>query len=293
MTNYLPAFVDAEVTIREALCAVGVAAGLNSAWWHGRDALRRHLPERALGSLIESVHLHLQRGSGAVVVRLGPAVSPDSVRLLQLVLGESLGSILTIAPDEPGRPLFRISAVEGADRTGEYVGNAKKRSPIGFHTDGSGVASPIGTLSMACIRPASRGGETRLSDAKRVHARLSDPARRVLEAPQPRENPYRRLPPDELVVLPVFDPLADLAFSYHPSRLRNGIQAVRGGLSEPETAALAELEGLLEAAAIELLLLAGDILMIDNRRLAHDRRLFIDDPASPRLLERLWIGLAV
>jgi len=292
VTPLIVARIDVSDPLGHALDAVGAAAGDADGWWHRRADLLPHLPAEALSDLVRSVRGQLA-GSGAVLVRLGPSMPADSTRLLQLLLGEALGPILTIAPDEPGRPLFRLSAVEGAGRTGAYVGNAKKRTAIGFHTDGSGVSPAVGMLSMACIRPALRGGETRLCDSRTVHQQLSDPARRVLELPQPRENPYRRLPSAELVLLPVFDSLEGQAFSYHPSRVRNGIMVTRGGLSDSERAAFEELDKRLAAEGIELLLVGGDIIMIDNRRVAHDRGPFEDDEEAPRLLERLWIGVPV
>lgn len=289
----LPGVVESrQGGLHEALVALGPLISDHDAWWHHRDDLAERLPGPELRALHLAVRAELYEGHGAVLVRTGADMPDDAVRLLQLLLGGALGDILTIAPDEPGRPLFKVSAVEGQGMTGDYRGNAKKREAIGFHTDGSGVHPPIALLGMACIRPARYGGESRLADAHAVHRIVSLEALRVLESPLPRENPYHATRPEQMVVAPVFDRDRNNAFSYHPARVRNGILAVRGELSAVEANALAELDERLEGAAIDFPLEAGDILLLDNQRIAHDRRAFTDDPRSPRLLERLWIGSA-
>ena len=248
------------------------------------------LGEANLAPLLRAVESSLWHGCGAMLLRTRVDLPSDAVRCLQLIVGEAFGDNLTIAPDEPGRPLFRITAAEGQGQAGNYKGNAKKRVSIGFHTDGSGVLPPVTLLSMSCIRPALHGGESRLSDARSVYGNMSPAALAVLESPLPRENPYPDTSRPPIVMAPVFDPADNGAFSYHPQRLRNGITTARGSLSHAETRALDELDARLETGAIELRLEAGDILMLDNRRIAHDRRSFVDDPDAPRLLERLWIG---
>lgn len=286
----MPALLDcSHGALHESLIALEAQTSEQDAWWHDRDDLALRLRGAALADLQRTVRKQLDE-AGAVVLRLGANVAPDSIRLLQLVLGEASGRIVTIAPDEPGRPLFKVSAVEGQGQTGGYKGNAKKRESIGFHTDGSGVSPPVTILSMACIRQAPRGGESRLADAPAVHQLMSREALRVLESPLPRENPYRALPPEELVLAPVFELRRNIEFSYHPARVRNGIASVRGKLTPEESGALAELDTRLDEAAIDFRLEAGDIVMLDNRRIAHDRRPFTDDPDAPRLIERLWIG---
>lgn len=259
------------------------------AWWHERASLTRCLPDAEMAALKNLVRTHLYGGPGLVVIRLGAAVPADSVRLLQLALADRFGDILTVAPDEPGRPLFKISAVEGQGGTGDYTGNAKNTNSIGLHTDGSGVSQPVAILGMSCIRPARSGGESRFADAGIVRGLVSKATLRLLESPLPRENPYEAMPSAQLLVAPIFDP-KNGRFSYHPARVRNGIAQVRGALSAPEFDALQELDRTLEAAAIDFRLETGDIVMLDNTRLAHDRRPFTDDPKAPRLLERLWIG---
>ena len=129
-----------------------------------------------------------------------------------------------------------------------------------------------------------------MADARVALRLLSPCAVAILQSPQPRENPYERVRPEELVVAPVYDARDDNSFSYHPTRVRNGILAIRGALTNEESEALSDLDARLEEVAVDYLLEAGDIVMVDNCRFAHDRRAFVDDPDAPRLLERLWIG---
>jgi hypothetical protein len=278
-----------ESILRDTLMNIAGDTAVRHAWWHDRAALVARLHRRELEDLAARTRLAIN-ATGVAVVRTGGSTPPDSIRLLHLALGELFGPVVTIAPDEPGRPLFKISAVEGKNQTGAYKGNAKKCAPIGFHTDGSGVAGRIPILGMSCIRPAKYGGESRWVDTREVLPCLTPSTCAVLERPFPRENPYRDALATELSVEPIFDPRNCHAFSYHPARVRNGIRMVRGSLSSMETSALSELDEQLELLAVDLLLQTGDILLLDNRRVAHDRRAFEDDSFSPRLIERLWIG---
>ena len=271
------------------LGALAPSAAANEAWWHHRRELATRLPSEELAQLHDDVE-HQLRHRGAVIIRMGVEVPSDCVRLLQVLVGETFGEIVTIAPDQPGRPLFKVSAVEGQAHTGGYKGNAKKRQPIGLHTDGSGIAAPTAVLSMSCIRQAQHGGESRLADSREVHGLVSHSALAILESPLPRENPYQELPSEQLLRLPVFDPVNAYRFSYHPARVRNGIVLVRGSLTPAESEALTELDETLDGCATDILLEPGDILMLDNQRIAHDRRGFVDSPAASRLIERLWIG---
>jgi alpha-ketoglutarate-dependent taurine dioxygenase len=36
----------------------------------------------------------------------------------------------------------------------------------------------------------------------------------------------------------------------------------------------------------------GDLLFIDNHKVAHDREAYQDDPSAPRLMVRLWLNNA-
>jgi alpha-ketoglutarate-dependent taurine dioxygenase len=63
----------------------------------------------------------------------------------------------------------------------------------------------------------------------------------------------------------------------------------RGAIERQLENALCQLDDALDNSSIEVLLSRGEILILNNSLIAHGRTAFKDDPARPRLLERLWV----
>lgn len=231
------------------------------------------------------------REVGIALVKCGPGLSPDQARFLQVALGGEFGQNVTTTPGADDRPLFALEVKDDPTCNGRYQGSGLKNDRIGFHTDGSGNPDrDVLLVSMLCVRAARFGGQCRLANSLIAYESLPDVARSLLHKPYARidpNDPHRSL--DSLLHRPIFNKEV-FEFSYHPSFLRLGIEKTNGRIGDEEQHAFAALEKSLEDAAVDLNLMPNEILFINNKVIAHDRRKFWNETNSQRLLERLWAG---
>ena len=234
---------------------------------------------------------------GVALLRIPPELSDDTLRLLVLLAGRALGRNVSPSVGSEARPLFAITATPDPTIGGRYGGNGRNSKHLALHTDGSGIHSDrVDVLGMLCLEPAQDGGESCIADARTAWLLLSPETRDLLRTPLPRTDPYAPgLPIDSLITKPIFEQgIArnghTLSFSYHPARVRDGVGMLHRGPSERQLEnALCQLDDALEKSSIEVLLNRGEILILNNSLIAHGRTAFKDDPARPRLLERLWV----
>jgi len=234
---------------------------------------------------------------GVALLRLPPELSDDTLRLLILLVGRVLGRNVSPSVGSEARPLFAITATPDPTIGGRYGGNGRNSKHLALHTDGSGIHSDrVDVLGMLCLQAAQEGGSSRIADARTAWLLLSRETRDLLRTPLPRTDPYAPgLPIDSLITKPIFEQRTSrngstLSFSYHPSRVRDGVSMLHRGPIEPQLEnALCQLDDALERSSIEVLLNRGETLILNNSLIAHGRTAFKDDPARPRLLERLWV----
>ena len=228
---------------------------------------------------------------GVALLKCSPDFSQDQIRFVQVALGCEFGENITPTPDADDRPLFALEVKDDPTSNGRYQGSGLKSDGIGFHTDGSGNPDlDVLLVSMLCIRAARFGGQCRLSNSVIAYESLPEVVRALLHKPYARidpNDPHRSL--DSLLNRPIFNKEV-FDFSYHPSFLRLGIEKTEGRIGPAERDAFAALEKALEDAALDLNLMPNEILFINNKVVAHDRRQFWNDRNSQRLLERLWVG---
>jgi len=226
------------------------------------------------------------------ILRLPPELGDDTLRLLVLLVGRALGRNVSPCVGSEARPLFAITAAPDPTLGGRYGGNGRNSKHLALHTDGSGIHSNrVDVLAMLCLQPAQNGGASRIADARTAWLLLSRETRDLLRTPLPRTDPYAPgLPIDSLITKPIFEQGIPLSFSYHPARIRDGVGMLHLGAIEGQLEnALCQLDDALEKSSIEVLLNRGEILILNNSLIAHGRTAFKDDPARPRLLERLWV----
>ena len=235
---------------------------------------------------------------GVAVLRLPGQFSDDTLRLLVLLVGQALGTNVSPSVGSESRPLFAVTATDDPTIGGRYGGNGRNSKLLALHTDGSGIHQhQVDVLGMLCLQAAQEGGASRIADARRAWLLLSRKTRDLLCLPLPRTDPYAPgLPIGSLITRPIFEQGTSrncntLSFSYHPSRLRDGIGLLHWGAIERRQIenALSQLDDALERSSIEVLLNRGEILILNNSLIAHGRTAFKDDPTRPRLLERLWV----
>ena len=228
------------------------------------------------------------------LLRIPPELSDDTLRLLVLLVGRALGRNVSPSVGSESRPLFAITATPDPTIGGRYGGNGRNSKHLPLHTDGSGIHSDrVDVLGMLCLQPAREGGSSRIADTRTAWLLLSSETRDLLRTPLPRTDPYAPgLPIGSLITRPIFEHgnSHTLNFSYHPARIRDGVGMLHSGAIERQLEnALCQLDDALEKSSIEVLLNRGEILILNNSLIAHGRTAFKDDPARPRLLERLWV----
>ena len=219
----------------------------------------------------------------AAIVELG-TTEEASIRSRSIELALAFGGCnLSLAPGGTATETFEVTPRPWPPGGGFYSGNGRRSERLALHTDASGVRTGAALLVLGCARAAALGGETLLADGAAVWRGLSPACRAELMRPVFREDPYSGR---VLVTRPLVD--AEGRWSYHPDRVRVGC-AAKGMLDPSLSAALDELDATLESSAIEILLSAGEALILDNTRVLHGRRAF-SSPAdqAPRLLFRVW-----
>jgi alpha-ketoglutarate-dependent taurine dioxygenase len=178
------------------------------------------------------------------------------------------------------------------------------------HTDSPIMPRVADYVGLLCVRPAANGGESKFVSVASVHNRLvaNDPAAlaRLYE-------PFyfdRRIPPQDVSVdNPAY--LRAPIFTYAPRMGDHGLalrwqaeyvwQAPRlagvPALTPEQEAALRALDHLLKDEAGELTvrctMRAGDIQLLNNRKVAHGRTAFSDqrslESGGGRLMRRVWL----
>lgn len=237
---------------------------------------------------------------GAVIVEAGEDLSvegaaADRARLLTVMLGTQFGITVTKTLSEP-HPFFSVRDEKGGDRE-KYLGNALSNNRPGIHTDGSGLPdAEIHVMGLLCIRPAFRGGESILVNALDVFDSLpNDVQEHLLTRHFVRQSPYDKNDPNP-VRRPIYQQYSTaiytgLGIRYHRSRIEGGHQRV----SEPLTPRDLEVLDLLDQRLNDpkyrrdFMLRSGDLLLLNNMLLCHDRYAF-EDKGAPRYLERYWSG---
>lgn len=269
-----------------AQAAEFIARGLH---WNEYLRVARMIDLATLRTRLTKMLYHENR---VAILRLPPELSDDTLRLLVLLVGRALGRNVSPCVGSEARPLFAITASPDPTIGGRYGGNGRNSKHLALHTDGSGIHSNrVDVLAMLCLQPAKDGGASLIADARTAWLLLSRETRDLLRTPLPRTDPYAPgLPIDSLITKPIFEQGIPLSFSYHPARIRDGVGMLHLGAMERQLEnALCQLDDALEKSSIEVLLNRGEILILNNSLIAHGRTAFTDDPARPRLLERLWV----
>lgn len=249
------------------------------------------IPTPHLDRLAAAVGREVLRGSGVALVR-GHLLDEAALRLAYMKIGLAIGT-----PIETYGRLYEVRDT-GASYRETAAPVSQTRESTGMHTDSSGRDVLPRIVGLACVRAAPRGGATRLVSAARAHERLR------------REHPRLLARLYEDFVRDVVTPGADRSparvaenrfpvFSY-PGRLRlrymrywieRGHDRVGEPLDDVARAALDALDAALTAPedALTFRLASREMLFVDNTLVAHDRDAYEDDPASPRLMLRLWL----
>ena len=236
----------------------------------------------------------LLHGYGVVLIR-GLSPEPESnFRLLYLAIGRCLGT-----PDLTYGELYDVTD-SGESYLTKAIPVSQTRASTSMHTDSSRLETHPRWVGLACVQQAPVGGGSRLASALAVHAHLN--------AAHPASLARLHQPFYRDVVTPgAVDPLALIArnrfpvfadgpdgptFRYMRYWIEKGHQRMGHPLADDDRDAFDVLDATLNHPHFChcFQLQEGDILLIDNYKLVHDREAYDDNPQRPRRLIRLWLN---
>jgi alpha-ketoglutarate-dependent taurine dioxygenase len=222
--------------------------------WPAEDDWPRRLRDQGV-LLIRNVPLD---GDNRSLRSLGARLGKPSLRAIDHRLDEGAGvqrvqALGTTVRDRAGKPL--LSAGHG-----EFA----------LHTDESFLEHPAEFVLLHCWQAAPTGGTTRVTDSRAIQAsvdRVEWIAWTQLRLPYPCGERCS------------VDTAGDVRF--------NPAECADSMLSSQQRDWLARFAETVRRLAIDVPLAAGDVLLLDNRRMLHGRSAFAAD--SGRLLKRLRV----
>jgi alpha-ketoglutarate-dependent taurine dioxygenase len=265
---------------------------------------REDFPLSSTADLLAKVSEELENGYGCARVR-GLAVerySEDELRKIFWGLGLHMGTavyqnrngeIMGEVLDRTRDP--RYKPVAGPGKTVSSRAKALSNGELRFHTDGSDV------ISLLCVRPAQRGGETKLASVSTIYNAMRQKRPDLLEhlfGDYTRVWPSRADRPGEipLFTLPVFGMRDGKITTQYTRTAVEQAQEMDGvkPLTDAQDAALDLLAEVAEAACLCVPFQAGDIQFVNNHAVYHSRTAFDDGGAEARqgrLMLRLWFSM--
>jgi alpha-ketoglutarate-dependent taurine dioxygenase len=273
-----------------------------------RDALRKapedfsdtsHALDRLPVTVEEMQRLrdtHLDRGCGLVVIA-GSSLARFTDRErknIHWVLCSALGAV--VGQDERGT---KFAAVKDTGQRTAAGGRYHQSNEGGvLHTDGPQYESPPDYVGLLCVNPACEGGQGRAISAYTVHNALVSEHPELVPVLHRAFHFERRgatLPTTTSAPIFAYEGEDGFRFRYLGSYIRSGHALAKRTLSPEQRSALAVVEELLARPrfVVSVPLAKADIWFFDNRRLAHGRTEFHDDPHGrmpPREMGRVWIG---
>jgi len=211
----------------------------------------------------------------------------------------ALGALMGRVMSEYG-PLYPVRD-RGADYTREAVPVSMTNAETGIHTDSSSVDCLPDIVGLLCEQPSRNGGDSLLCNALRAYwsLRLRSPwAIKILEQDFIRDvvTPGRDQNQSNLLrnSFPIFSPSSPgqtRTFRYMRYWIEKGQERAGRPLSTRQMSALDALDKELRAPAniVRLKLERGDLLWVNNRRVAHGRERYRDTADNQRRLHRIWV----
>jgi alpha-ketoglutarate-dependent taurine dioxygenase len=243
-------------------------------------------------ALAAQIAWEVDHGTGVAWVRGVPPLDEQTLRLLYLALGLELGT-----PVETYGRLYDV-ADSGASYKDKPIPVSQTRESTGMHTDSSGKSVFPRVIGLLCIRPAPRGGNSRIVSAAETHERLRATSPALLErlyGAYVRDvvTPGADRSPEAVAQnrFPIFAWQGRLVLRYMRYWIERGHERAGVPLGPEDIAAFDALDRELseERNVLTFRMEPGEMLFIDNTTSAHDRDAYEDDPAAPRLLVRLWL----
>ncbi len=241
----------------------------------------------------DAIREQLEEGFGIAWITGVPAQGDaETTSLLYLAIGSALGEVI----ETYGR-LYDV-VDQGADYKENAIPVSQTRESTGMHTDSSRRNNVPDYIGLLCQRPARQGGGSRISSAAQAHESL-----RRLDAAS-LECLYRDFIRDVVTPgadrnpetirenrFPIFQDEDGLTLRYMRYWIEKGHEITGVPLLQEERKAMDALDRELgrEDHVFRFDLSSGDMLWVANRKVAHDRDAYTEDPAHPRWLVRQWV----
>ncbi len=244
-----------------------------------------------------------------------PSFAPDIARINAMLLGgRGLAQIRGLDrsrydDDDLGRIFCGIGAALGVSVSQSYKGDRLGHvtdigEPGRYYTVGGALEmhmDPVDVVGLLCLKPALRGGASRIASSIAVHNAIA------AERPDLMEVLYRGFhyssraadrTSDSLAVsphrIPVFGAIGGMpACFFLPQAIRNAAEAEGIVISTEEREVLEFVDEVARRPELRLRMefAEGDIQFLNNRLVLHGREDYDDppDPAAKRHLLRLWL----
>jgi hypothetical protein len=244
---------------------------------------------RSLGSIVGH---ELTQGTGVAWITGFSEFSENTLRLIFLKIGLELGNTI----DTYGR-LYDVND-SGLSYRDKAIPVSQTRESTTMHTDSSNKDVHPNIIGLCCARQAKIGGDSRLASAAYIHELMRREVPDLLpllyqsfvrDVVTP--NSDRDLASVAMNRFPIFSFNEQLAIRYMRYWIEMGHQRIGEPLQPDVIRSFDYLDQLLmdPVNVLTFRMLPGDIVLINNRSILHDRSAYQDNPNSPRLLFRLWL----
>jgi hypothetical protein len=235
-------------------------------------------------------HELMERSGVVYLTGLPPAgakLADDALRWCYLLIGTEIG-----VPMGPHGSLMDLGGPCGpaARPRGDAVPETS------FHTDSAAAEVPD-VVGMLCLQPPRSGGEHQIASAALAHELLKARCRELLHElyePFMRADAEPRQPDEARPVFATSDQGRTLVFNYMRHRIEAAHEKTGVPLTPRQVSGFNRLDEALgePVSHLRLQMKRGEILLINNRHIAHNRRSFVEhaDPSHRRRMVRMWLS---
>lgn len=266
------------------------------------SSLGEHLPmeassdARLFKSWVNSMQPYLQESPGFVLPSFPPEWEDLRLRYGYALFCQAIGKI-----NNRYGWYFDVKD-QGLDYRKQAIPVSKTRDSTGFHTDSTAAEYFPDLVGLLCLHPALEGGDSLMVNAANLYAHLKDKNPSILEIlsmPLLRDVITPGAEQNTAAILqnkvPVFETRND-QFLFRYMRFWTEQAYEKTGLKPPDglKEALDWVDNFFndENEVLSFRMERGDVLMINNTFLCHNRTAFIDpgEGHPPRLLVRAWLN---
>ena len=263
-------------------------------WIFKASAELTHASGAALRNWCQPVIEELRHGTGVAFIRGLDGLDEKVLRELYLSIGHCIGSV-----EDTYGTLYDVTD-SGESHLEKAIPVSQTKASTSIHTDSSRLETHPRWVGLVCIRQAPVGGGSRLTSAvaihdhlSKVHPELLGRLKRLFYRDVVTPGVMDRKAAIEKNVFPIFtDAIDGPTLRYMRYWIEKGHERIGKPLDPIDTEAFDALDEALNNPEFrhDFAMMPGDILLIDNHKVAHDREAYEDDPAAPRLLARLWLN---